>query len=139
MKVTFGTVALSTSDATGNCSNVRINGEQQVQTSEFFRGTAATTYPRGNLTTRFQFVTSWIFSTVGAAEVFVLTHTAPGNLPMSPTDRSTVTVQCGFTGALTNIYMANAALKSANIINYRGLSVDVEYTIEGPYFQTTAP
>lgn len=136
MNVTFGTTVLAPGGTQG-ADNVRVDGQQIIQEAQFFRGNSAAFYPRGNLATTFQFTTHWIFNTTSAAEIFVLTHTA--NLPMTNSDRSTVTCQCGAGSATTPVYMANAVLESARIMRYEGISVDVEYTIKGANFQTTAP
>ena len=135
MNVTFGTTVLAPGGAQA-ASNVRVDGQQVVQEAMFFRGNSAAFYPRGNLATTLQFVTHWIFNTANLAEQLVLLHT--GTLPMTNSDRSTVTCTCGAGGETVPIYMLNAVLESAKILRYDGVSVDVEYTIRGSNFQTSA-
>ncbi len=135
MNIQFGSFVLA-SGGTQAADNVRVDGQQIIQEATFFRGNSAAFYPRGNLATTLQFVVHWIFNTANLAEQFVLLHT--GTLPMTNSDRSTVTCTCGAGGETTPIYMLNAVLESARILKYDGISVDVEYTIRGSNFQTSA-
>jgi hypothetical protein len=136
MIVQFGSTYLAPGD-TQAADMVRVDGRQIVQEAQFFRGTAAQFYPRGNLSVTLQFVTHWIFNTTREAEVFVLTHLT--DLPMDTADRLTTTCTCGAGSETQPIYLANSVLEAARILRYVGKSVDVEYTIRGPYFQTLTP
>lgn len=117
----------------------RLNCEQIVDEAEFFRAATRTFFPRGNDSVELSFVTHWVFGTLVAAETFVLTHTA--QLPMTNADQGILQCICGEDSPATaqNVYMPFAVLKSARILRYIGVSVDVEYTIVGPKFTTSVP
>lgn len=118
---------------------VRLNGEQIVDEADFFRAATKAYFPRGNVGIEFSFVTHWSFPTLVAAEVFALTHI--GQLPMTNTDSDLLQCTCGEVTPATQqvVYGANAVLKSARILEYKGTSVDVEYTLLVPAFSSSVP
>jgi hypothetical protein len=118
-------------------SRVRLNGRQLVDEADFFRAVTAAFYPRGNLGVVFSFQTQWQFNTTKDGEVFALTHIS--NLPMGPDDTGVVQCVCGYPPSTQTVYLNNAVLESANIVQYDGESVTVEYTLRGPSFQTDIP
>src|SRR5262245_34043764 len=136
MNVLFSTTWLApggTQAATG----VRVNGHQIVDEAGFFQAANMAVYPRGDVLTTFQFVTRWNLNSPKLGEVFALTHSA--NVPMGPTDRSVLQCICGVGSDTQTVYMADAVIESVRVIGVIGTSVDVEYTIKGPFFQTDIP
>lgn len=136
MNVIFSTSWLAPG-GTQAARNVRVNGKQLVDDADFFRAATMSFYPRGNQSVELRFVTSWQLASLRAAEVFVMTHAR--NLPMSVNDLGVVQCICGLPPDTQTVYANNAVLESANIVGYRGLSVDVEYVIRAPFFQTDVP
>lgn len=126
-------------------SGLSLNGQQIVEEAQFFLAAAATFFARENAGTVLQFSVERLFSTVGAAEVFILTH--QGNLPR----RGTVSAVCGlgesefsaefggeeFRGQA--VFLRNAVLESAVITKYEGAAVTVQYTIKGGLWTTDVP
>jgi hypothetical protein len=136
MRIVFETTWLAPGGVQA-ADGVRVNGQQIVDDADFFRAAASAFYPRGNLAVSLQFVTHWTFNTAKLAEVFALTHIAL--LPMGPGDLGVVQITCGNAPDTQLVYMNNAVLESARIVSVRGSSVDVEYVIRGPFFQTDVP
>ncbi len=116
---------------------VRVNGQQLVDDAAFFQAANLAFYPRGNASVTLQFVTHWNFNTAKAAEVFLLTLS--NQVPMTQNDSGVVQCTCGTNDDTQIVYMNAAVLESVRVLRYVGTSVDVEYSIRGPYFQTDIP
>ncbi len=136
MTIVFETTWLAPG-GTMAASNVRVNGRQLVDDAAFFRAAAMAFYPRGNLAVEFAFTTNWLFNTPLAAEVFLLT--LPTMVPMGNSDNGVVQCICGFSPATQIVYMPDAVLESVRVVRQVGLSVEVEYVLKGPGFQTDIP
>lgn len=137
MNVTFETAVLAPGGAQG-AADVRLNGKQVVDDGQFFRSATTAYFPRGNLDILFSFTTHWIFNSTVQSENFVMGYL--GSLPMTNQDNGVLQVVCGAEGATpSTIYSSSAVLESVEIIGYRGLSVDVRYTLRCQPFSTTVP
>lgn len=136
MQITFETAVLAPG-GNQSASDVRVNGRQIIDPAQFFRAVSTSYFPRGNLEVELSFTTHWLLQGTTNAEVFVLTHCT--YLPMTNTDNGVVQIVCGAESSPQTIYSPSAVLESVEILEYRGESVDVRYTLRCQPFTSTVP
>lgn len=124
MKISWDSVWLSDEFAAdGQQSGLSFNGRQLVQEADFLRAASAAFFARRNRSVALSFTVARRFSSIEAAEVFVLGHY--GDLSDGP-----ATLLCRCDG--TDVLIQNAVLENIAIPRYVGTSVLVTYHFRCP-------
>ena len=133
MRLTLVSTQLADSTVLTPHSGITLNGRQLVDDAEFFRAATARVFARGNFGTTLQFSVTHSFSSQREAEVFFLTQ--PGSVPTS----GLVTAICGVSGDTQTCYLEDAVVESVALPPYKGVSVEVQYTIRGGLWTSDVP
>lgn len=133
MRILFAATELA-GFADNPAQEVRVNGSILFDAVDLVRAAGRKHYDRGNLSTAISFTVRHEFTTIEAAELFLLTHFD------GLTKEGTCEIQCGtHAGDYTSVYFPLAVLHAAPDGNYSGLSVWINYTIAAGKPQLTAP
>lgn len=136
MEITIATTLLASPDlALGRVgpAGLAVNGQQILDDADFFRAAAPTFFVRGTEGVTLQFSVTRLFSSVRAAEAFILLHF--NSTPLE----GLLTCTCGDAGDTQTVYLRDAKVQTVQLPGYRGTSVGVQYTIRGAEFTSDVP
>ena len=138
MQILFETTYLAPGQAQ-SADQIALDGEQIVDEADFFRAATRTFFPRGNISVSFEFTVHYVFNTLGAAEVFLLT--LPGQVPMTSADNGVLQCICApeIPSQTATCYMSGAVLRKCSIVKAVGVSISVRYSFVGPGFTSSVP
>lgn len=106
-------------------SGFRKEVDLSVQENKFVRGTQARVLDRGNIKTTLRFSTTRKFNTVPEAEAWMLDY------EMATPRTGTIVLESVLSGGgVTRRYLPNAVVRPP-VISNTGVSVDIQYTVEG--------
>lgn len=134
MRITIETTLLASAAlTTAPHSALSLNGVQLVEEAQFFRAATAGFYARGNASVALQFRAQRLFSSIRAAEAFALLHAS--SIPLE----GLLTCVAGESGDTQTVYLEDCVVENVQVVEYRGASVVVQYTIRGAAFSSDVP
>lgn len=114
-------------------TDLSVNGQQVVEEQQFVRAATAAFVPRENESVRVQFTALRTCGSRRAADAFALMHW------QSVPHAGLLAIVCGSGADLQTVYLRDALLTAAQVVDRRGVSVRVQYAFVGSKLETEIP